>query len=215
VKLTIDAVCGAKAVALRGDEKSAIGKQVLKGKVRVTKLGLEGDEQADLAHHGGPDMAVHLYPLDHHAFWREELGDHPLLDTPGAFGSNLSVAGIAERDVCLGDRFRLGTALVEACQPRKPCWKIEHRFERKKMVKRILQTNRCGWYYRVLEEGELEASDTLELVEQGLAEWSMERIFSAVWGTSQPRNMDNVRAIFDLVPLADRMRAKLGEMLDI
>ncbi len=209
----VQAICGAQAVSFRGDERSAIGKHPLAGKVRVTRLGLEGDEQADLAHHGGPDMAVHLYPLDHHAFWREELGDHPLLETPGAFGSNLSVAGIAEEDVCLGDRFRLGTALVEACQPRKPCWKIEHRFERKRMVKRILQTGRCGWYYRVLEEGAVEAGDTLELVERGLTDWSMERIFSAVWGTSQPRNMDNVRAIFELGPLAERMRAKVGEML--
>lgn len=213
MKLTVEAVCGAKAVSFRGEEKSAIGKQVLQGKIRVTKLGLDGDEQADLAHHGGPDMAVHLYPLDHHAFWREELGDHPLLDPPGAFGSNLSVAGIAEKDAFLGDRFRLGTALVEVCQPRKPCWKIEHRFERKKMVKRILQTNRCGWYYRVIEEGVLEAGDSLELVEQGLSDWNMERIFSAAWGTSQPRDLEIVQEIFNLAPLAERMRAKLGEML--
>lgn len=210
---TVTAICAGRAVAFRDGEASAIAKQQVEGPVRVTTLGLAGDEQADLKHHGGPDMALHLYPLDHHAYWREELGEHPLLDTPGAFGSNLAVAGITEEDICLGDRLRLGSALIEACQPRKPCWKIEHRFGEKKMVKRILRTGRCGIYFRVIEEGEVSAGDPLTLETRGNTDWSMARIFSAVWGTADKREPALVREVAELPLLAERMRDKLREMI--
>lgn len=180
------AICVGQPTAFRADESSAIAKQPCVGPVSVARAGLAGDAQADLAHHGGPDMALHQYPLDHHEYWRTRLGDHPLLALPGAFGSNLAIAGLAEGDVLLGDRFRLGTALVEACQPRQPCWKIEHRFGAKGMVKAILETGRCGWFYRVLEAGEAQAGDSLVLEKRGLAGWSMARLFAAIWGTASP-----------------------------
>ncbi|TIX50369.1 MOSC domain-containing protein [Alteraurantiacibacter aquimixticola] len=207
--VAVNAICAAAAVPFRGEEKSAIAKQPLSGKVRITTLGLAGDEQADLVHHGGPDMAVHHYPRDHHDYWRSELGDHPLLAEPGAFGSNLFTIGITEEDVLLGDRFRLGSALLEACQPRQPCWKIEHRFGEKAMVKRILRTGRCGWFYRVIEEGEAEAGDRLEKVADGLAGWSMARIFNAIWGTTHKSDPELLKEIAELPLLAEKLRAKL------
>lgn len=208
------ALCAGSARPFRGAEQSAISKQPLPGIVRIGTLGLAGDEQADPVHHGGPDMAVHHYPLDHHDFWREELGKHELLDQPGAFGSNLCVRGLTEFHVLLGDRFRLGSALLEASQPRQPCWKIEHRFGRTKMVKRILETRRCGWFYRVIEEGEARAGDRLEKVENGLEGWSMARIFEAVWGTSTPQDPGLLEEISELEQLAAKLRAKLREKLE-
>jgi len=210
---TLLAICAGSAVPFRGDEASAIAKQPLQGKVAITSAGVAGDVQADLKHHGGPDMAVHHYPLDHHAAWREELGDHPLLDQPGAFGSNLSVPGLTESEVLLGDRFRLGTVLLEACQPRQPCWKIEHRFGTKGMVTRIMRTGRCGWFYRVVEAGEAEAGDNLALVERGLADWPMARVFEAIWGTSTQPDAELLRDVTTLSPLADKLRGQLLEKI--
>jgi MOSC domain-containing protein YiiM len=131
VKHTIEAVCTGTARPFNGAETSAIAKRPREGTVQVLDEGLAPDEQADRRVHGGPEMALHLYPLDHHDWWRGEIGDHPALDEPGGFGSNLAVSGLTEEMVHIGDRFRCGTALIEVSQPRQPCWKIEHRFGHK------------------------------------------------------------------------------------
>lgn len=155
MKHTIEAICTGTARPFNGAETSAIAKRPREGLVQFLKDGLAPDEQADRRVHGGPDMAVHLYPLDHHGFWREQIGPAALLDEPGAFGSNLAVRGITEDQVHIGDRFKVGTALLEISQPRQPCWKIEHRFsahcDAKGMVSTIVRTGRSGWYFRVIE----------------------------------------------------------------
>lgn len=209
--IPVIAICAGNAVPFRGKEQSAIAKQPVAGRVAISVAGVASDIQADLHHHGGPDMAVHHYPLDHHAFWRAELGDKALLDEPGSFGSNLATLGLVETEVMLGDRFRLGTSLLEACQPRQPCWKIEHRFGHKGMVKTIMRTARCGWFYRVIEPGEAQAGDSLVLVDRGLADWSMARLFEAIWGTSTPPDTELLREVITLGPLADKLREQLKE----
>jgi len=206
----VEALLGGTAQPFRSTEASAIAKAPLPGRVAITRLGLSGDTQADKVNHGGPDMAVHVYPLDHHEFWREQLGDHPLLSDPGAFGSNLAVRGLAEADLAIGDRLRLGTALLEVSRPRQPCWKIEHRFGAKGMVKTILRSGRCGWYFRVLEEGTAEAGNALELVERDAAAFSVERCFAAIWGTAAPRDPVELRAVVGLGALAEELRANLA-----
>ena len=120
----VTAVCTGTARPFNGAELSAFAKRPRDGALQVLAEGLASDEQADRRVHGGPEMALHLYPLDHHGFWREKLGDHPLLTEPGAFGSNLAISGLTEAMVHIGDRFTLGTALIEVSQPRQPCWKI-------------------------------------------------------------------------------------------
>src|SRR3546814_18873049 len=106
------AVLLGKSRPFRGDEPSAIGKRPVADAVAVGPMGLAGDEQADRTVHGGIDKAIHHYPADHYDWWRDYLGDAPLLDGPGAFGENISTAGIHEENVFLGDRFRLGTAQI-------------------------------------------------------------------------------------------------------
>ncbi len=213
MSLVVSAICAGKAIPFRDGESSAIAKRELAGPVTFHVLGIAGDQQADQVHHGGPEMAVHHYPLDHHAYWRDELGNHALLDDPGAFGSNLAVSGMTEGDVLLGARYRLGSVLLEACQPRKPCWKIEHRFGEKGMVKRILATGRCGWFYLVLEGGTAQAGDRLELVEEGLPGWTMQRLFDGIWGTSTPTSSEGLREIAGLHRLADTLRGKIEGMI--
>ena len=183
---TIDAMLAGKARPFRGDEKSAIVKRPIDGPVAIGALGLAGDEQADRVHHGGPEMSVHVYPQDHHAFWRHEAWrPSELLGEPGAFGSNLAVSGLLETDLYIGDRYRFGTALLEVSQPRKPCWKIEHRFGHKGMVATILRTGRSGWYFRVMEEGESRSCGRPNLPSwngEFDADWSVARAFDATMG---------------------------------
>ncbi|QUL38441.1 MOSC domain-containing protein [Erythrobacter sp. JK5] len=211
MRLTVEAICTGTARPFNGAETSAIAKRPREGIVQLLEDGFAPDEQADRRVHGGPEMAVHLYPLDHHAFWRGLLDDPRLLDEPGAFGSNLAVSGIAESAVHIGDRFRLGSALIEISQPRQPCWKIEHRFGTKGMVAEIVRSGRCGWYFRVLESGDCQAGDTLERTEVGHGEWSVTRTFSClIGGTATHGELSELAALERLAP---KLRAKAAAKL--
>ena len=203
---TIEAVCTGTARPFNGAELSAFAKRPREGAVQVLVDGLAPDEQADRRHHGGPEQALHLYPLDHHAWWRDEIGDHPALQEPGGFGSNLAVSGLTEDMVHIGDRFRLGSALIEISCPRQPCWKIEHRFGSKGMVAAIVASARCGWYFRVLETGEVSAGTRLERLAEGEGGWTVARVFAAlVAGKGTP---DDYAALAVLPALAPEWREK-------
>ncbi len=153
-------VAAARAVPWNGRSvRTGIFKAPTAGRVRVQRLGLEGDEQADLAVHGGPLKAVYAYPSEHYAFWRGEL---PGAELPwGAFGENLTIAGLSEETVRVGDAFRIGTALLAATKPRFPCYKLGIRFGRPALVERFLASGRTGFYLRVLEEGVLGPGDAI------------------------------------------------------
>lgn len=212
MKWTLEAICTGTARPFNGVETSAIAKREREGVVQILEEGFAPDEQADRRVHGGPEMALHLYPLDHHAFWRGELGEIDLLDQPGAFGSNLAVRGISEQDVHIGDRFRIGSALVEISQPRQPCWKIEHRFGAKGMVAKIIATGRAGWYFRVLEIGDAQAGNVIERVAMGETEWNLARVFQAlVAGKATLEELEELAKMPALAPkLRERAKSKLG-----
>jgi len=203
---TIEAICTGTARPFNGAELSAFAKRPREGKVQVLEDGLAPDEQADRRVHGGPQMALHLYPLDHHAWWRDQIGDHPALDEPGGFGSNIAATGLLEDNVHIGDRFRLGTALIEISQPRQPCWKIEHRFGHKGMVAQIIESGRCGWYFRVIETGEAQAGDTLDRIAIGAGEWSVSRVFRAL--VAGKASAADYAALADLPALSPELRKK-------
>lgn len=192
-----------RVAAFRGaDEPSAIAKHPIAGKVRVHGLGLEGDEQADLTVHGGPDKAIHHYPHDHYAFWRDAIGDHALLSEHGAFGENVSTRGLTEDDVCIGDRWRLGTALVEVSQGRQPCWKLDHRFGGTAVNARMVKARRCGWYYRVVEDGDVGAGDAMTLVARPFPDWSVRRVFGLLIAGDHKRDRPGLEALGVVTALA-------------
>lgn len=141
---------------------TGIFKDPVAGRVRVRRLNLEGDRQADLSVHGGPDKAVYAYPSEHYPFWRNELPGHAL--DWGAFGENLTTEGWWDDEVHVGDRFRIGTAEMVVTQPRMPCFKLGLRFGREDVIARFLESGRPGFYLRVLAEGEVEAGDPCERI---------------------------------------------------
>ncbi len=162
-------------------KSSAIAKQPVSGPVAIGPLGLHGDAQADVRVHGGPDKAVHLYAWPHYAAWRSELGAAPVLQAPGAFGENLAVAGLDEAGVCIGDHWRAGSAVLEVTQGRQPCWKLNLRFGHKDMARRLQDTGRTGWYWRVLEPGQLQAGDAIHLVERPHPAWTLARVVDLLY----------------------------------
>ena len=208
----LSVLCG-KVAPFRGDgQPSAIAKSPAVGHVAVGRLGLEGDEQADSAVHGGPDKAIHHYPHDHYGFWAETIGQHPLLANFGAFGENIATLGLTEGEVCIGDRWRLGTALVEVSQGRQPCWKLDHRFDGARVNAGVVRSRRAGWYYRVLEEGSVGAGDHLVLVERPYPEWSVLRVFGLLIAGEHRHDRPGLEALGSVVALAEpwmRRREKL------
>jgi MOSC domain-containing protein YiiM len=152
---------GVPRKVLRDGEEVLTGifKTPVQKRLRMRTLNLEGDRQADLSVHGGPDKAVYAYPSEHYPYWKNEL---PGMELPwGSFGENLTTEGLLEGDVCLGDRFTIGTAEVVVTQPRLPCFKLNLKFDRDDMVKRFLASRRTGFYFRVLREGEIGAGDEI------------------------------------------------------
>ena len=145
--------------------RTGIFKEPVLTPVPVYRLGLEGDLQADLNVHGGPRKAVYGYPAAHYDAWRQEL---PGVDMPfGFFGENLTIEGLDETGVHLGDRFRAGTAVLEITQPREPCYKLGAKFGNARMIQRFRESGRSGFYFSVVEEGSLQAGDIIELAGLG------------------------------------------------
>lgn len=128
--------------------------------LRLTFTGFVGDEQGDLEHHGGTEKAVCCYPAEHYAAWRAEGLDLP----DGAFFENLTLRGATEDKVYLGDVYRLGGAVVQVTQPRTPCATISKKWSNKDLPKLMMKANRCGFYLRVLEEGDVSVGDRFEFV---------------------------------------------------
>ena len=138
---------------------TGIFKEPVKGRVMVRRLNVDGDRQADLSVHGGPDKAAYVYPVEHYDYWRRELPD---MDLPfGMFGENLTTEGLLEDAVNIGDHFRIGRVELVVTQPRLPCYKLGIKFGRDDMVKRFLASGRTGFYFQVLREGEMGAGDEI------------------------------------------------------
>lgn len=164
----------------KGPWESGFYKNPVKGLLRLGKTNLEGDGQADLKNHGGPDKAVNLYPVEHYARWREELLLPGL--NAGAMGENFTTEGLTEDTTCIGDIYAAGEARIQISQPRQPCWKIDRRWGVEGFARRVQESGRTGWYFRVLQEGMVEAGLGLDLVERLCPEWTVARANDVMHG---------------------------------
>ena len=145
--------------------KTGIFKEPVSGRTMMRRLNLDGDGQGDPTVHGGVHKAVYVYPIEHYDYWKQELGRDDL--TYGKFGENLTVEGMLEDTIHIGDVFRIGEALVGVSQPRVPCFKLGIKMGNPRIVKPFLESTRVGFYVRVLEEGEVGAGDAIERISVG------------------------------------------------
>ncbi len=144
--------------------RTAIFKRPVDGPVAIKKLNLAGDQQADLKVHGGAEKAVYAYPAEHYDYWRKELPEVPF--SWGTFGENLTTKGLKEDTLCIGDQLRIGSAILMVTQPRMPCYKLEFRFDRDDMIKRFLMSGRSGFYFSVIEPGEVSVGSKVEILDR-------------------------------------------------
>jgi MOSC domain-containing protein YiiM len=187
---------------------SAIAKEAVDGPVWLSREGFEGDGVADRTVHGGPDKAVLVGSVEHLPFWRELLGRDDV--GPGAFGENVVLEGALEADVCIGDSFAMGEAVVQISQPRQPCWKQARRWRRKDLALQIQRTGRTGWYLRVLREGHVCNGDALTLIERPLPEWPVARANGVMHG--RPADREAASALAEMPQLAQTWRDSLRRL---
>jgi MOSC domain-containing protein YiiM len=142
---------------------SAFIKRAVEGPVMVGPLGLDGDEQADLNVHGGSDKAVYGYAASHYAAWAVEFPALASKFAPGGVGENLAIEGMDEWDICVGDVHAIGETLLQVCQPRQPCFKFALRFNNNRLPRAMVRNGRSGWYYHVVQPGQIAAGDRVTL----------------------------------------------------
>ena len=148
--------------------------------VNVTPLGIVGDEQADLRVHGGPDKAVYGYASTHYAAWRHDYPQHTDLLVAGGLGENLSIDGMTESELCVGDVHAIGTTRMQVCQPRQPCFKFALRFGDVLMPGAMLRNGRSGWYYRILIPGVISPGDRVEVLERPNPDFAFTRLVELI-----------------------------------
>ena len=143
--------------------RSGFIKKPVSGSVKVGRLNLEGDRQADLTVHGGVDKAVYAYPSEHYPYWAKK---YPKMEMPwGSFGENFTTEGLLEDEVHVGDRFVVGSAEFAVTQPRFPCYKLGLRFGTQAILKTFLDSEKSGYYLKVLQEGKVKAGDSIRTIE--------------------------------------------------
>lgn len=153
---------------------SGINKQAINRAI-LNELGFKGDHQADKRHHGGPERAVHQYALSSYATLRNYCPTQQQDFVPGSIGENLSAPDMHDDTVCIGDIYQIGDAQLQVASPRMPCWKIDHKYGIPGLHKYIAKQAITGWYYRVLQEGELKVGDEITLLNRLNPELSVQR----------------------------------------
>ncbi|MFE5389114.1 MOSC domain-containing protein [Bacillus thuringiensis] len=180
---------------------TGINKKQVKEPVYLSFVKFNGDGQADLVHHGGVDKAVCVYTGDHYPYWEKELNQDLVY---GAFGENITVSGMREEDVCIGDTFELGEAIVQVTQPRQPCFKLAKKYNIPKLPLYFQETGYTGFYFRVLKEGWVSSVDTLKSLQsdpKGVSIAFANRIMH-----KEKQNIEGVKRILEVNALSSSWR---------
>ena len=193
-----------------GTVTTGIFKQPVNGRVKVGRLNLEGDRQADLSVHGGPSKAVYVYPSEHYPYWRDQFPD---LDMPwGMFGENFTLEGLLEQEVNIGDRLRIGSAVFMVTEPRMPCYKLGIKFGRKDIIPRFLRSRRSGFYLAVLEEGQVGTGDTIHTLSKAERSVTVPDIVR-IYADRSNKNLDLIHRAIQTEALPDSWRDYLSRLL--
>ncbi|WP_444936232.1 MOSC domain-containing protein [Microbulbifer sp. JMSA004] len=186
-------------------------KNPVRGKVFVGKGNLEGDEQADLKNHGGQDMAVYAFSFDHHSFWKKQLGRKEL--KYGLFGENLTIAGLQEEEIYIGEQFRIGSCILEVSQPRVPCFKLNMALENRFAIKILTSSFNCGVYFRVIEEGHIESGDLFNKIFKAPGSVSVQSLFRALFDKQFSNAREVLQIASTLKPLSQEWKEKATKRL--
>jgi MOSC domain-containing protein YiiM len=192
--------------------KTGIFKNPVRGKVMLRATNLDGDRQADLTVHGGPNKAVYAYPREHYPAWQLELPDEKR--GWGAFGENFTTEGLVESQVSVGDRFEIGGATLRVTTPRLPCFKLAAKFQREDIIKRFVKNGRCGFYFSVIKEGEVTAGDEISLIGRETSTLSIAEVNELYTsGSPDPQKLERSLNI-QFLPQSwrDRFAARLAEV---
>jgi len=189
----------------RGPVLTAIFKTPTDRRLRVEPHNLEGDRQADLSVHGGENKAIYCYPVEHYPVWSDELGRTDL--EHGQFGENLTTRGLLEREVGVGDVFLIGTAVLQITQPRAPCFKLGIRMGDARFVKTFLRSGRPGFYFRIVEPGELGMDDEVKRIERGATGITVHELWELSYGGGT--DLDRMRLALEIPTLGDEWRRPL------
>lgn len=146
-------------------------KNEIEDSIYLTETGLIGDDVADKKNHGGPEKALFAYPVGHYKYWKEKLQNDSI--DVGGMGENLAMLEMDEFTVCIGDTYQFGDAIIQVSQPRRPCWKPARRYRVMDLALQIQNSGRTGWYFRVLQEGEVISRIDLELLERPYPQWTI------------------------------------------
>jgi MOSC domain-containing protein YiiM len=177
----------------------------------VGLLGLEGDAQADLRVHGGPEKAVYGYAASHYPAWQAEFPEHAALLTGGGVGENLTIAGMDESNICVGDIHAIGSALLQVCQIRQPCFKFALRFGDSRLPKAMVRNGRSGWYYRVLEPGVIQPDDAVALHDRPNPDFGLARFAAIVYRNNA--TLAELERLADMAGLASQWQARTRKAL--
>jgi MOSC domain-containing protein YiiM len=189
---------------------TGIFKEPVARRVMLRTLNLDGDRQADLSVHGGPSKAVYAYPSEHYEYWKREL---PEMKLPwGMFGENFTTEGLFESELNIGDKFHVGSAVVMVTEPRMPCYKLGIKFGRSDIVKRFLASERTGFYFAVLQEGEVGASDSIDLIERSKDSLRVSDI--TLLYTREKRNVGLLRRAMEVEALPESWKSYFQHRLD-
>jgi len=203
-------VGGPREVEWRGHGvRTSIWKSPTAARVGVTRLNIDGDEQSDLSVHGGVHKAVYAYPLEHYEFWRSQLPGAEL--EWGAFGENLTIEGLLEDDVRVGDRLRIGSAEFEVTQPRFPCFKLGIRFGRDDILNRFLESGRSGFYLSVVTKGAIAAGDAIQFQPRAGHDVTISDVAAAYATGGEDRNL--LRRILEVPTLPGGLREHFSKRL--
>ncbi|OAB47641.1 MOSC domain-containing protein [Paenibacillus antarcticus] len=199
-------------VEYKGKElETGIYKQSVEGKVFLGNELFDGDGQADLVHHGGPDKAVCVYPYEHYSYWERELGK-PF--TYAAFGENLTVTGMLETEVCIGDTFQVGEAILQVSQPRYPCFKLSQKHGASDLPAQVLKTGFSGFYCRVLQTGYMSGTSAIHKLDSHPGQVKVVEILRLLASTRSDRDRDTLQRMMELDVLASVVREKFERWLD-
>jgi MOSC domain-containing protein YiiM len=189
---------------------TGIFKQPVEGRLHVGRLNLEGDQQADLSVHGGPHQAVYVYPFEHYAFWQQELRRDDFAH--GQFGENFTVSGMHENQVCIGDVFRVGSALFQVTQPRVPCFKLATKMGFPEFPKLFMASARTGFYLRVMEEGDVGAGDPIVQESKSSLGMTVESVFRLAYFDRE--NVVDIKQAVCLASLSPSWQRMFEERLE-